>query len=119
QGFEDVKDDGLTQTYDEWEYCVQYRETDFNFVSRLMEQEGIYYFFTHEDGKHTLVLADSISAHETFPGYDKIMYHAGTEGVTDRECLSDGVVEMDEQPGTKSMHDVGFETHEKDTLAEP
>jgi type VI secretion system secreted protein VgrG len=42
----------------EWEYCVQYRETDFNFVSRLMEQEGIFYYFKHEKGKHTLVLTD-------------------------------------------------------------
>ena len=40
------------------EYCVQYRETDLNFVSRLMEQHGIYYFFKHEGGKHTLVLAE-------------------------------------------------------------
>ena len=38
---------------------MQYRETDFNFVSRLMEQDGIFYFFEHEDGKHTLVLADA------------------------------------------------------------
>jgi type VI secretion system secreted protein VgrG len=39
-------------------YCVQYRETDFDFVSRLMEEEGIFYSFKHEEGKHTLVLAD-------------------------------------------------------------
>ncbi len=45
-------------TYREWEYCVQYHETDFNFVSRLMEQEGIFYYFEHEQGKHTLVLGD-------------------------------------------------------------
>ncbi len=57
----DVK---LTGEYRPWEYCVQYRETDFNFVSRLLEQEGIYYYFKHEDGKHTLVLADSSDAHE-------------------------------------------------------
>jgi len=38
---------------------VQYRETDFNFVSRLLEQEGIYYYFVHEKDKHTLILADS------------------------------------------------------------
>ena len=43
------------------DYCVQYRETDFNFVSRLMEEEGIFYFFKHEEGKHTLVLADQKS----------------------------------------------------------
>lgn len=55
-----------------WEYCVQYRETDLNFVSRLLEHEGIYYFFEHEEGKHTLVLADSSSAHSielTVPFY--------------------------------------------------
>jgi type VI secretion system secreted protein VgrG len=45
------------------EVCVQYRETDLDFVSRLMEHEGIYYFFEHGDGKHTLVLADSAGAH--------------------------------------------------------
>ncbi|MCK7582592.1 MAG: type VI secretion system tip protein VgrG [Chromatiales bacterium] len=49
---QDVKLDGLTGTYAKRDYCVQYRESDFNFVSRLMEDEGIYYFFKHADGKH-------------------------------------------------------------------
>ncbi len=53
----------LSGTYRSWEYCVQYCETDFHFVSRLMEQEGIYYFFQYEDGNHTLVLADASSSH--------------------------------------------------------
>ena len=44
------------------DYCVQYRETDFNFISRLMEEEGIFFYFKHEDGKHTLVLADDASS---------------------------------------------------------
>ena len=48
----------LNNTYEKREYTVQYRETDFNFISRLLEEEGIYYFFEHEDGKHTMVLAD-------------------------------------------------------------
>ena len=43
----------------QWTYCVQYRETDFNFVSRLMEHEGIYYYVRHTDGHNTLVLVDS------------------------------------------------------------
>jgi type VI secretion system secreted protein VgrG len=55
--------DELTGSYPTWNYCVQYRETDLNFVCRLMEEEGIYFFFTHEAGKHTLVMADSYSAH--------------------------------------------------------
>jgi type VI secretion system secreted protein VgrG len=56
------------------EYCVQYRETDLNFVSRLMEQHGIYYFFKHEGGKHTLVLADSKSSHSPLPGLSSIPF---------------------------------------------
>jgi type VI secretion system secreted protein VgrG len=70
----------LTGTYRTWEYCVQYRETDLDFVSRLMEQEGIYYFFVHENGKHTLILADSPSAHEPCPGgYEEITYRPPEE----------------------------------------
>ena len=59
-GFGGFVEDKLTETYRVWEYCVQYRETAFNFVSRLMEQEGIYYYFKHEKGKHMLVLCDSL-----------------------------------------------------------
>ena len=57
----------LKGSYPKREYCVQYRETAFNFVSRLMEHEGIFYFFRHEDGKHTLVLADAVSAYAECP----------------------------------------------------
>ena len=64
----------LTRTFRTWEYCVQYRETAFNFVSRLMEQEGIYYFFIHDKGSHILALGDSPSAHEPCPGYIDIEY---------------------------------------------
>jgi type VI secretion system secreted protein VgrG len=63
RGFKDFKSK-LTEesSCPKLEYCVQYRETDLNFVCRLMEQHGIYYFFEHEGGKHTLVLADSKSS---------------------------------------------------------
>jgi type VI secretion system secreted protein VgrG len=54
---------GLKSTYPKREYCVQYRETDFAFVSRLLEEEGIFYYFRHEDGKHVLVLGDSPDAY--------------------------------------------------------
>jgi len=70
-----VFDDGLTGTYIKREYCVQYRETDFNFVSRLMEEEGIYYYFEHGDGKHTLKLVDSDTGHKKLDGKPSIAYH--------------------------------------------
>ena len=45
------------------EYCVQYNESAFNFVTRLMEEYGIYYYYTHADGKHTLVFCDHPGSH--------------------------------------------------------
>lgn len=54
--------------YDKIAYCVQYRETDLAFVHRLMELYGIYYFFEHADGKHTVVMADSRSSHKAIEG---------------------------------------------------
>jgi len=72
-GFSDFKD-SLTGSYRTWEYFVQYRETDFDFVSRLMEQEGIYYYFEHTDGKHTLVLSDSVSSHPQSPNASELIY---------------------------------------------
>ncbi len=82
QGFTDFQTK-LNATYSTREYCVQYRETDFNFVSRLMEEEGIYYYFKHEQGKHTLMLVDANTSQNEFPGYANIPYHADTS-VTDR-----------------------------------
>lgn len=64
----------------EREYCVQYRESDLNFVNRLLEDEGIYYFFQHERDKHTLILADSPSAHEPASGYETINFRKEVEG---------------------------------------
>src|SRR5262249_54275999 len=60
--------------YRSWNYCVQYRETDFNFVSRLMEHEGIGYFFRHTEGHHTLVLTDSVGSHEKSPGAETLPF---------------------------------------------
>jgi len=55
-------------------YCVQYRESDFNFVTRLLEEEGIYYRFTHGDGTHMMVLADSYGAHAPAEGYATVQF---------------------------------------------
>jgi type VI secretion system secreted protein VgrG len=65
-GFSDYRSK-LGGSYSPREYCVQYRETAFDFVSRLLEEEGIYYYFRHEEGKHTLILADDISGYAPCP----------------------------------------------------
>lgn len=62
-GFSDFDTSQISGTHPTREYCVQYRESDFEFVTRLMEEEGIFYFFKHEDGKHEMVMADSTGAY--------------------------------------------------------
>ena len=59
-------------------YCVQYRESAFNFISRLMEDEGIFYFFRHEPGKHTMVLTDSNLAYPSLPEGTVLYQHAAS-----------------------------------------
>lgn len=98
----------LSGSYEKREFCVQYRETDFNFVSRLMEQEGIYYYFEHKDGKHTMVLADSISAHRPHPGYAEIAYYDLEEGAGGREVITDWTVEKEAQPVASALNDFDF-----------
>jgi type VI secretion system secreted protein VgrG len=66
--------DRLTRSYETREYCVQYRESDLDFVQRLMESEGIAYYFTHEDGKHTLILSDDGDGHDMAAGCDEVPY---------------------------------------------
>lgn len=62
----------LSRTLPVRTYCVQYRESDFNFVVRLLEEEGIYFHFTHDKDAHTMVLADGYSAHTAVDGYATI-----------------------------------------------
>jgi len=73
-------------TFEPREYCVQYRETDFNFVSRLMEEEGIYYFFKHTQSGHKLVLANTPQSHPSIPYQGSVMFEelAGHTAEEDR-----------------------------------
>src|ERR1700688_3984368 len=76
---------GLDVTYEfsgvyyERDYCVQYRESDFDFASRLMEEEGIYYFFKHADGSHQMVVTDTASP--SVPGQSNVIYEEVSHGV--------------------------------------
>jgi type VI secretion system secreted protein VgrG len=64
----------LQGTFEPRDYCVQYRESDFAFASRLMEEEGIYYFFKHTDGGHQLVLGNSPQTHPAVAFSEKALY---------------------------------------------
>jgi len=73
-GFSDLEQ-RCSGSYDAREYCVQYRETDFNFVSRLLEEEGIFYSFEHDKDKHVLVLADDVGKCGSVSGYDSVPFY--------------------------------------------
>ncbi|WP_334598531.1 type VI secretion system Vgr family protein [Pseudomonas alvandae] len=107
-GFSDFED-ALSRPYREWEYCVQYRETSFDFVSRLMEQEGIYYFFRHEQGRHVLVLADAYGAHTTAPGYGSVPYYPKNEQQRERDHIHDWHLAQEVQPGSLELNDYDFQ----------
>jgi type VI secretion system secreted protein VgrG len=64
----------LRAQYEYREYCVQYRETDFDFASRLMEEEGIFYFFEHGKSDHKMIVADGSSVHPDVPGLKNARY---------------------------------------------
>jgi type VI secretion system secreted protein VgrG len=111
-GFSDFDASRLSDSYRPWDFLVQYRETDFNFVSRILEQEGIYYYFTHKADKHTLVLADASGSHDKTPGYETIPYFppAGSGGQRDRDHIDRWSFAGQVVPGKIFLDDFNFET---------
>ncbi|WP_313106214.1 type VI secretion system Vgr family protein [Pseudescherichia vulneris] len=102
-------EDRLVSSYRVWEYCVQYQESSFDFISRLMELEGITYYFKHEADRHTLVLTDSATQHEPFSGYEMIPYHmTPSGGSTDEEGISQWALADSVTPGIYSLDDYDF-----------
>ena len=113
-GFADYRNDA-SGTHTAREYCVQYNESAFAFISRLLEEEGIFYFFEHVDGKHTLVLADASAAFKACPGAATVDY--GSYGSWEQQnvvtgcSLEEGVI-----PGQFAVDDFGFETPSTDLM---
>jgi type VI secretion system secreted protein VgrG len=92
------------------EYCVQYRETAFNFVSRLMEEEGIFYFFEHENGKHTLILADSPTEHKPCPIQSNVRYDKSAGGWQEDDVILEWRLQQELRPGKYALNDFDFES---------
>jgi type VI secretion system secreted protein VgrG len=98
--------------YTPWQYLVQYNETDFNFVSRLMEQEGIYYYFIHDEGSHTVMLADANTFHDPIPGQKEIpFFAAGSHPLNqgEHEHIDAWSAAMQVEPGAYAVKEFDFE----------
>jgi len=100
----------LTESYDPVHYCVQYRESDYNFCRRLMEEYGISYFFEHEDGKHTMILADAKSSYSPINGDSTIPYiPLGGDNQRDEEHLYHWIPTRRFRTGKFAVNDYDFE----------
>lgn len=100
-------------------YCVQYRETDFNFVCRLMEEEGIFFWFTHSADKHVLVLADDGGAHAPQPGFDKVLFRTNNKAQGNLPTIHQWHMRHEIQSGQMVLSDYNFEKPSTNLRTDP
>lgn len=114
-GFSDFEFN-LKQSYAPVEYCVQYRETDFNFVSRLMEQEGIYYHFVHEQKRHKLVMCDGMGceSHQPDRNFATLSFIGGSAVPDKQGVITDWEFSREVKPGAFAHNDFNFLTPSPD-----
>ncbi|MCL6503579.1 MAG: type VI secretion system tip protein VgrG [Pirellulales bacterium] len=100
------------------DFCVQYRETDFNFASRLMEEEGIYYFFKHSNGAHQMVVADAASSYPDVPGSSRIIFEQLLGGFRNEDRIYAWEKVQELRSGKYTLWDHCFELPHKHLEAE-
>ncbi|TFW20079.1 type VI secretion system Vgr family protein [Duganella callida] len=106
----DIDTSALSGSYQPYDYCVQYRETDFQFLSRLLEREGIYYYFRSSAGRHTMMLCDSYAAHAPAPGYASLPYMPALDhAMRDSEVVYEWSMGGEIEPGVQALQDFDFE----------
>jgi type VI secretion system secreted protein VgrG len=98
-----------TARYQSVEHCAQYRETDFDFVSRLAEREGIYYYFEHEAGKHRMILTDSSQMHGPTPHCDALPFRAQTAAPREHQWVYAWAAGGEVTTGVVEVNDYDFE----------
>lgn len=106
-GFSDFSDK-TTATYAKREFCVQYRETAFNFVSRLLEEEGISYYFTHESSQHTMVLVDDTNSWGTCAGLTAARYAGAGPTYNSDDIVTECALEQAVTVGEFKSDDFNF-----------
>jgi type VI secretion system secreted protein VgrG len=108
----------LFRSYRSRVYCVQYRETDYNFVARLLEDEGIYWYFEHAEGEHKLMLVDDAGAHGSAPTCEKLPYYANANQVPpDLDYIADATFSRQVKAGAVVLTSYDFERPSTDLLA--
>lgn len=117
-GFDDF-DNRLMGQYEPRNFCVQYQESDFAFISRLMEHEGIYYYFEHFENRHVLVLCDDFSAHSTAPNYSDIPHYPESSDTSrDTDHLVNWQFRRRIRSGKYVTKDFAFDQPKRDLLVQ-
>lgn len=99
----------LGEKYAPRTYCVQYDETDFQFISRLLEAEGIHYYFQHEEDKHILVMSDEVQNHKTVDGYKYVPYFTEDKlSLPQQDYMTHVAVYQDLRSGQYTTSDYNF-----------
>ncbi|MDH0868140.1 type VI secretion system tip protein TssI/VgrG [Mitsuaria sp. GD03876] len=100
----------LLRPYRTWNYCVQYRETDFNFIARLLEHEGIYWYVEHDESGHKVILCDSASGHDARPGCESLpFYGSGAQAAPQLEYVQSWNSAQCVKPGKVVITDYDFQ----------
>ena len=100
------------------EYCVQYRESDWAFICRLLEEEGFFYFFEHRRDKHVLHIGDDLHFYPEISGPSTVEYHVPDARVPASEHIFRLYFSESVQPGKASLSDFNFKKPALDQLRE-
>jgi type VI secretion system secreted protein VgrG len=103
----------VSGTYYQRDYCVQYRESDFDFASRLMEEEGIYYFFNHGEASHQMVVTDMPNQHPSVAGQANVIYEEMAGGLRKEMRITAWEKHQELRSGEYTLWDHCFELPDK------
>jgi type VI secretion system secreted protein VgrG len=117
RGFTDFKMQ-VQGTFEPRDYCVQYRESDLAFVSRLMEEEGIFHYFEHTKDKHTLIISNHPGIHQPCPNQAQARYAYLMGGNNEPDVITRWHLEQEMQPGKVTLNDYHFLTPSNDLKVE-
>lgn len=98
----------LTRIYEPRDYCVQYRESDLNFIERLLEEEGIHYYFEHAEDKHMIVFSDSSMSSPYLSSDSEIPYFHHAQGAVSEQHIFRFQYAEAMRPGKVSLRDFNF-----------
>ena len=107
----------LTNKYPQWEYICQYRETDFDFISRWMEREGIYFFFQQGEDSEKLIITDSSTAHEDIRGDATIPFTPPSGIVPEKEAITTFLCRQKRLPNKVILKDYNYRKPSVDLIA--